>query len=485
MSAPNDVTWRDVLFILLIAAVSRAWYAWLGVTFDASPLYNFLQFIDIDLLRERLVESLIFYHAKAPLVNAFAGVGLKLLGEQAPLLYAAVYHVLGLVILVSVFGLVAGLTALRPLGWCVTTLIAFSPAFVLYENWFMYTLPACAFLTLSGWLMLNYLRTDATPWAAGLFACLALLVLTRGIFHFFWLVGVVAMLLLVARVSRKRMVTWALVPLLIGFAWYGKNWQLFGTFSSGTLMGLGLSNVSTRLVTHAELGPLVEQGRLSELAMVSRYEAIPNIVGHQKMAEDTGIPVLDRNLQLDGQVNYNSQDVRLLSQVYLRDALTVIRHFPGDYLVGVGIAHLIFFSPATVNTYLPAENREAMGPMTWFYYPLVYGAPIRPGLIEEPYFGFPGKLYVEVNTGWLLVLVYLVVIGFGLLHATRTVFRADWTPENIVIGYLFANVMLVYLAAVLLELAENNRYRWLSEPFLWVLVAVIASRFVKWWQARR
>ncbi len=469
---------RDILLVLMIALVSRAWYAWLGVMFDVTPLYGFLQFIDVALLQEHLVESLIFYHAKAPMMNAFAGVGLKLFGDGAVWFFAIMFHFLGFVILLSVFGLIAGLSENRILAWVVTALLAFSPAFMLYQNWFMYTFPGAALLVLSGWLLLCYLKQDNAKYAMAFFVCLALLVLTRGIFHFFWLVGVVAILLLTASVSKRRLIAWSLVPLLACFVWYGKNWQLFGSFSSGSLTGLGLSNVSTRVVTRAQLKPLVDAGQLSELSLLSRYEAIPNIVGNQKIAEDTGIPVLDQNLKQDGTVNYNSEDVRILSDMYLQDALTVIQHFPSEYLTGIGISHFIFFSPASVNTYLPKANREAAGVMNSLYYPLIYGARIEPGLIEEPYFGFPGKFYVEVNTGILLVFVYLVVIGFGFWHAGRTVLRADWTPRNIVIGYLFGNVMIVYLVSVSFELAENNRYRWLSEPFLWVLFAVILARVI-------
>jgi hypothetical protein len=82
------------LVLLLVFAVSRIVYYWLGVRFDARPLLTFFQIIDPELLRHRLLESLYYEHAFPPGFNLYTGILLKLF----PVHYATAFHVLHLIL---------------------------------------------------------------------------------------------------------------------------------------------------------------------------------------------------------------------------------------------------------------------------------------------------------------------------------------------------------------------------------------------------
>src|SRR5262245_45358680 len=86
----------DYLIVAGLFAVSRVLYALLGVRFDSSTLPGYMQFIDPPLLRDRLLESLWYYHAHPPLLNLFSGIGLKLFGDNADVYFSLSFHVLGL-----------------------------------------------------------------------------------------------------------------------------------------------------------------------------------------------------------------------------------------------------------------------------------------------------------------------------------------------------------------------------------------------------
>ena len=189
----------DYIIVVGLFAVSRILYALLGVQFDSTTLPGYMQFIDQQLLRERLLESLWYFHAHPPLLNLFTGVGLKLFGDHADVYFSLSFHALGLAMALAVYLLTLRLTAARPAAVVATALLVFSPAFVLYENWLMYTFPSAALLTISALLLHQYLATRDTRWAAAFFTVLAILLLTRSIFHLAWMVLVTVLLAVILR----------------------------------------------------------------------------------------------------------------------------------------------------------------------------------------------------------------------------------------------------------------------------------------------
>src|SRR6185295_9333028 len=185
---------RAVLTVAAVYAASHALYWWLGMRFDASTLAGYIQFIDVELLVHRLLESLWYYHANPPLLNLFAGVGLKVFGDGAPAFFSVVFHLLGLATAMAVHLLTRGLTGSRLAADTATAILLFSPSFVLYENWLMYSFPAAALLTVSAVLLHRYASTGAARWGAAFFGVLAVLLLTRSLFHLGWLLMVAGLL---------------------------------------------------------------------------------------------------------------------------------------------------------------------------------------------------------------------------------------------------------------------------------------------------
>ncbi|MBL8268654.1 hypothetical protein, partial [Steroidobacter sp.] len=172
---------RDLWVVVVLFVSSRLLYAALGLEFDASTLPYYMQFIDVELLRHRLLESLWYYHANPPLLNLLAGVGLKVFGDHADLFFSVVFHALGAMLALTVYALTLRLSGAWQAATLTTAVLVFSPSFVLYENWLMYSFPAAALLTISAWVLCRYLQTWQTKWCVGFFAVLAALLLTRSL----------------------------------------------------------------------------------------------------------------------------------------------------------------------------------------------------------------------------------------------------------------------------------------------------------------
>ncbi len=472
---------NDLLVVLILFSLSRAFYGLLGVHFDASTFPHYMQFIDADLLRDRLLESLWYYHAHPPLLNLFVGVGLKIFGSAAPVFFDVCFHAMGLLVAFCVYILMLRMTSSRIAAGIVVGVLAFSPAFVLYENWLMYTLPTVAALTFAALALYQYGETRKTSWCVMFFAALAFLLLTRSLFHLAWLVLIAVLLCLVMSNHRRQILTAAAVPVLVVTLWYGKNYALFGTFSSSTMLGLGLSNIATLVVPAHDLQRLVESGRLSPFALVSRYEQRYVLFASQPYLPKSGVPVLDKIDKHDGSYNYNNQQMIAMNRVYTHDALEVIRAFPASYVLGLTISNRLFFSPPSMNVYFTKDNRLAAQPIDMLYNVALYGARPMPQQIHQPHFGYPSKYILEVNTGITLFLGWWLLLGYAYVQARRGVMAggARVDGHTLVMGFFVVTAAYVYAVGTGFELAENYRYRYDIEPLMFVVAGVALTGLVR------
>jgi hypothetical protein len=317
-------------------------------------------------------------------------------------------------------------------------------------------------------------------WAVAFFGALAVLLLTRSLFHFAWLLMVAGLLAAVLPDKRKQVLLAAVVPILVVALWYGKNYYLFGTFSSSTWFGLGFSNITTLAVNREELEPLVQRGELSEFALISRYQQMDRLFTSQQLPP-TGVPVLDQVRKSTGQYNFNSQQLLAINRYYTADGIEVARTFPASYVLGLIISNRLFFSPSNMNLYFSAANREAVRPMERIFNPLLYGVSARPGLIQQPHFGFNGQSFLEVNTSLPLFVLWWAALGFGYLQIRRAVMTrdAEAMPRAIVTGFIVFTALYIYGVGTAFELAENYRYRWMVEPLFLILATAAVTSWLR------
>jgi hypothetical protein len=474
----------DLGFVTLLTLAGRGAYFAAGVRFDASPFPSYMQFIDAKLLDERLLESIWYSHAHPPGLNLLVGSFYRVFGEHAPAFLSLFFHGLGLVFAAGVFALTLRLTGVRLAAYVCTALLVMSPGFVLYENWLMYTFLEVVLLSISAVALYQALDRGSTAWAVTLFTALATLVLTRGLFHLGWFVLVVAYVTWAAP-HRLRIIGAAALPLLAATLWYAKNYFYFGTFAGSTVFGLGLSNIGTLTVPRADLTPLVEKGIVSPLALVSRYQDVSRLFS---AGNDTpsGIPVLDSPRKSDGEYNYNYRPLIAINAQYARDSLAVIRKYPASYAIGVISANRLFFSPSSMNEYFSPQNRAAVKPFERFFNPVLYGVAAEPGFMIQPHFGFDVPPSLEVNTSVWLIALWGLALALGWLRVRPLFFAAsvDDRVALVTLGYMLFVMVYVHALGTLVELGENYRYRFVVEPFLAVLITVLATNGIRRLAAR-
>ncbi len=470
---------RLVLTLLGIFGVAHAFYLLMGVTFDASPLRDFMHYLDVELLRHRLGESLLYLHSQPPLFNLYLGVVLKLFPSHYRVAFYLTFLAMGFACYVTLFRLlrVAGLP--RLLSLLLATWFVVSPSFILYEHWLFYSLPELLLVTVIALLFYEVVVREKGAPLAAFFWTLALLCLLRSLFHLVCLLVAVVVIVLLKREQWRRVLVAASLPVLLVGALYAKNFALFGQFSPGAWMGIGLKHVVIAPLSDQERAKLFAEKKLSLVTGTQRtwghitypreYFRVP-----PRFAR---IPAVAQEYRSTGVMNFNHYGWLLISRDYTKDAFWLARHRPILLLEGWLSAWACYFRSSSDYWLLP--NREKIECPRTFWDVVFYGnwpesvrlgdLPIYNTIGCEPelcvflLIGLPWLLWRGVHLGWR---------GDPRLPLTRA--------QRLLILWACGTILYVALVGNCLDAGENNRFRFATDPlYLLLLGLVIQARWGK------
>jgi hypothetical protein len=139
--------------------------------------------------------------------------------------------------------------------------------------------------------------------------------------------------------------------------------------------------------------------------------------------------------------------------------LYVIRSKPSDFVRNVGDAILIYPLPASDYIFLEG-NRKSIAFLTKAHNAVFYGS-VKEGQI-----------------GLLIVYSLVLSTGFGAYLAVRWIRRKPGDAAYAT-TVMFIWFTIIYVTAVvnLFEIEENNRIRFMIEPYLMLMLGVIFDRF--------
>ena len=162
----TGVTARDIVSVCLLTLASSAAYFAAGVRFDATPFPSYIQFIDAELLNERLLESIWYSHAHPPGLNLLVGVAYRVFGDAAPTFLSLLFHGFGLATKLQEFelspnGLVANIVSFN-VGVEIGQGLALSAILIALSYWRMHrsfinhAFAANAIVMACGFLLVGY-----------------------------------------------------------------------------------------------------------------------------------------------------------------------------------------------------------------------------------------------------------------------------------------------------------------------------------------
>jgi hypothetical protein len=205
-----------------------------------------------------------------------------------------------------------------------------------------------------------------------------------------------------------------------------------------------------------ELDDLQRRGIVSQISGVPAFRPLKDyadLVPPDKRY--SGIPVLaDVTKPSAGDTpNFNNIEYVDISNRYFHDFLQVLVHDPDAYLRGVWDGVRLAVMPSSDYAFFDA-NREKMHGWTRGYNAVVL---------------WQGG----AGTAWGIVLWYLVALVFGLWEAVRVLRRRDASATLAFVWLLTAYATLVLTFG---EVEENQRVRFVSDPLVLVLAAVLVAR---------
>src|SRR5215831_7112559 len=301
---------RGQMLCIISFAVSRLFYVGLlRLPFDDTSLIDFLQYVDVPLLKNNLWESLYYLHSQPPGFNLFLGIVLKAFPENHALVFRMVFIGVGLLFALSLFTLMRQLGVSAGFSAALTILFSTSPIVELYENWLYYGYPTAALLCLAAVLLHRFAVTTKFHTGLAFFSVLTLIAYIWPLFHLIWFVFFCLIILFILRAHAKNVALAFCLPLLALGALCAKNYVVFGSFTTGgdIITSIqGLKATTYYKIPEDEHRALIEQGKLSPMSLIPRssignIESYIDIIG---APPKTGVAVLDQVWKSTGAINF-------------------------------------------------------------------------------------------------------------------------------------------------------------------------------------
>ncbi len=464
-------------------AVTRAIYYVAGVRFDTWNEYYPMQFVFPELLKNDLWRSLFYLQSQPPLYNLFLGTVMKVFQGSSSIAFTIIYLTFGLMFAVAMYMLMRRLGVSRTVGYCMTLLFIASPESILFENVLYYSYPVALFLCLTAILLHVYIRNRNFMTGVLFFSLLASVVLMRSLFHIVWFIFIASVIFFSVSHLRKKTLIAAAVPFLLVLSVYAKNLYLFGQFSTSSWLGASFAKMTTFMLPEEERIVLAERGEITELAFIPAVQGL--WVYHDKARvpkfKNTGVPIVDIEHYPSVGNNYNNPSIQSISRQYMKDALVVLKKHPGVYLNGLKKSFLIYFFPSadwfiSCNTY----NLSAVHYVALIYNNTVFGRFMgnEPG--EERSIKAYGKQVNDLsNTGLLIFLWYVVAVMYAFLFIVRIlIWRKKDLADVLTVGFLVLTILYVTAVGNFFEVLENMRFRFLTEPLVVVLIAMLINHAI-------
>jgi len=449
--------------------LSRATYAALGLRFDSETLSTYFQWIDPVLLRQDLIASVVHLHGQPPLFNLFLGVVLKLAGEWA---FHPIFLCMGLCLTLLLYRVLLNVGCRTWLALTLTSIYTVHPTTVLYENWLFYAYPLTLVLLASVAALLTMRRDPSGKWAWVFFATLAVIALTRSMFHLVWVLGGVTIVAIGFR-HRLRVILWpaAICVGLIG-AWYAKNAVLFGTFGPSTWLGMSLAKATTFQVPADEREAMVSRGDLTPYALIPPFS---DLGAYDLNPPITGSRLLNSATKSGGANNFHHIAYVEIGDAYRKDALACLKARPLAYMRQLPRSIMIFFLPAGDYRNLN-RNRDELGLIYSAFNLLTCGQfRLQPSAYKRD--RFTSTLLSRM--GWGLALGIPLLVGLSAISVCRGEIKPPLRVATVyvlfTVAYVFA-VSIAFEGTVLFEdrlwLGEQNRFRFPLTPLFLILLGI-------------
>jgi hypothetical protein len=458
---------REHLLLSIVFVLSRVALHALGFRLNFSLNWMFLS--DAKDLRERLLETIYYFHAYPPGMDLITGLLLKAGGDHAPTLALWLFCGFGLLLVNSFYRLcrVSGFSYKLAFGLALA--FACIPQTLYFEHLYLYTMPTASLLALAAALFHRGVRAGSFRVWFGFFLTCALIGWVRSMFHLVWFVAMIALgVWFSPRGQRRTVLVACAAPFALLLALFLKNYVLFGVFGSTSAGGGNLTHVTIRRMPAELRERWIEEGKLSPFARINVYASpreYRDFFGNNPGPTGAGLEGYEKPSV--NAPNYNHWSLIPVSRTRSADALYYIQERPFEYAAVVLEGLRQIFEPST--TWHPLdkrpgsphyEHRQLLGGYEAFYNGVVHGFPFA-----------PIGVYALLPFAW-----------FAAFLRARSLSRTPSpvaTARAALLYFCLLQILFVVTVSSLFTVGESSRYRFQIESLIWLVTAVALSRLAR------
>ncbi|OQA67095.1 MAG: hypothetical protein B6D44_13450 [Ignavibacteriales bacterium UTCHB2] len=459
-SVPKISKEQKLLYVIILLFILTRLYLfqYLGIEFGYN-LDGLIQFLDVNCLRQNLLQSIFYLHSQPPLFNLFIGVFEKYLPDYSKDIVQFIFLFMGLITNIALYKILLRMNINLYLSFILTIIYLITPATILYENLFFYTHIIIFFLILSCYFLLRFIQSKKFKDIFLFSSFLSLCVLTTSFFHVIWFFLIIITLICFYPKDKKVIIKSALVPVFLIAIMIAKNYLIFGNLNLSSWLGMNLYRITVNELSLNERRILTKDERLSKFSKFDPFPEIDSLesLKELKILDKTGIEVLDEYKKKSGHTNYNNILYLKVSKIIFKDDIYIITHYPDVYLKGVLKAFHLYFNPPTKYNLLE-PNIYKIWRFNSIYNRFIYGTYNNRG---------PGLLSFFFIS--LMIIISIVII---LNKNTEK-------SSRVVLVFLIFNILYVMLLGNFLEYGENNRFRYYTEIYHYIILGIILKLFIK------
>ncbi len=443
-SKPRNSFW----LLLMLFVISRVFYHFV-LDIDFVYRLDYWQIPDLKWLMAAPWKTLYDMHMQPPLFSALIYVGEQFFGENAPLFQHGLFMAMGFLVCWGLFHLIKRMYSL-PLALGMSIFFMLDPNNLLYESLFFYTYPTMFFLFGLGFFLI-YPNQNKGKYLLLAALSAVLLLYTRSLFHLVFLVIPLGYLLLKYRSWKPA--AYLLIPLVLVGMLYGKNKAEYGKFGASSWLGMSLSRLmvdfeDTTRLAQIDVPQSIKTNRAFE--PVGKYHDL-----HFEKAPFSH-PFLTEEFTSQGVYNLNHQKVLLLDDAYKKLSIAYFKMNPLYYCKQVTLSNL---------TYLQS-------PSQYFFYKFEQAGAI---IFKHN----PKRWEVFVFLADILSFIFTLTLLGWMAYRLFEMMRKGTLRQELPILLVIMFIGYVIVVGNLLEIGENMRFKYLTYPWYYVMMADLLFHWFK------
>jgi hypothetical protein len=367
--------------------------------------------------------------------------------------------------------------------------ICCGPTVVLYEHWPSYEYPLAVMVTGLAVASLRWSRTGSMGWLATAVTLAAACVATRALFSPVWLLGIVALLV----VARRPRLGWSAVaavgiPLLLVGGLMVKNTILFDTPLLSSWGGWNLQRVTIDELPDDVRQRLITDGTLTPMANIPVQLSLDHYATETDPCTPShpDVPVLTETHKRpvpgsppSGWENFNNECYLPIYREALDNAVAAGVAEPRNTVRAWVGAFQIWAEPASLYAFVDVNRREVVELDRWYRQVVLADVPWNRIVNTHAgsYLAFASP-DLRFRISLTIILGTVAAVALGGRSGWRLV-RGRGSPRDAQLAVVGFTILAVTLTGNLLEIGEDNRFRFVVEPITLAVAVAVAAELVR------